>query len=117
MEAPLTGPKGANYCHLCWSQVASYHAIVPSDLCLCQLCFQKTLPMTGLDWPVSTSAAALRDEVWEPGSHPTDDLAPEESWTSWFPWKRVPLLPYPHSFSVPSGLQEEARTMALSAGK
>lgn len=56
--SPLTGPKGANYCHLCWSQVASHHAVVPSDLCLCQLCFQKTLPRTGLDWTASTSAAA-----------------------------------------------------------
>lgn len=68
--SPLIGPKGANYDHLCWSQVANHHAIVPSGLCLCQLCFQKTLPMTGLDWTASSSAATtLRDGTWACWGH------------------------------------------------
>lgn len=75
--------------------------------------------MTGLDWTASSSAAALQDAVgllgaWEPSSHPTDKLVPGESW---FPWKRVPPPPHPNSFSVSSGIQEEARTVTLSAEK
>ena len=82
--SPLIGPQGCKLLPPLLEPSSQSPCRCTSGLCLCQLCFQKTLPMTGLDLSASISAEALGDGVgllgaWEPSSHPTDKLVPGES--------------------------------------